>query len=97
MLAMAIAKVRETELLLWKLLRLNDAFNKRYCIFYTLRLIHGLHFCNYQTVNNKISQIRKLDKSIVRPIKSYTSSHTNNTPLKETDEIVSLVLFVYIV
>ena len=97
MLAMAIAKVREIELLLWKLLRLNDAFNKRYCIFYTLNLIHGLHFCNSQTVNYQISQIRKLEKSIVRQSNCDTSSQANNSELKEMDAIVSILLFVHIV
>ena len=48
MLAKAIAKVRELCSLLFKLLRLIDTFDKRYCIIYTLSLILGLHSCNYQ-------------------------------------------------
>ena len=90
---MQMAKVRELALLLFKLLRWNDAFDKRYCIFYTLFLIRGLHSCNYQTINYQIIQIRKLEKPIVRPIKSCTSSQTNNSPLKDADAIVLLFRF----
>ena len=66
-----------------KLLQLNDAFNKRYCIFYTLKLLMVYIACNYQALKNQISQIMKLEKSIFRQSKSLTSSQADGSPLKK--------------
>ena len=56
-LAKAIAK----QVVVMKLLRLNDAFNKRYCIFYTLKWFMVYIACNYQSLKNQINQIMKLE------------------------------------
>ena len=72
------------------LLRLNDAFNKRYCIFYTLNMNHGLHCL-------QLSNIKLVKSGNWKNQISYKRTATNDLPLKEIDAIVLFLLFLYIV
>jgi len=77
-LAKAIAK----QVVVMKLLRLNDAFNKRCCIFYTLKWFMVYIASNYQTLKIQISRIMKLEKTTFRQSKSLTLSQANSSPLQ---------------